>query len=151
MRVIFWDIDGVLNTPDNWGRWSDIHGEPKPPLTTALVERAAALTHSLEAHCVLSSTWRDHFGSSIAALRKKGWQHVRHDFVGATGQGASRGEEILAWLAEHPEYTEYVVIDDDGFDLDGVRHRWVEIDHTVGLTDQNCQDVRRLFQRKDGV
>jgi hypothetical protein len=104
-RVIFLDIDGVLAPIRRWDRYGDLD----PACIGALNEIVAAG----DADVVVSSTWRH--GRTVAELQ------AMLDAEGFAGRvlgrtptdmdGASRGEEIAAWLAEHP-VGGYVIIDD---------------------------------------
>jgi HAD domain in Swiss Army Knife RNA repair proteins len=103
-RVVFLDIDGVLAPIRRWDRYGDL--EP------ACIEVLNEIVASASAEVVVSSTWRH--GKTVAELQ------VMLEAGGFTGRvvdktpappGASRGEEIAAWLAEHA-VDGYVIIDD---------------------------------------
>jgi hypothetical protein len=103
--VIFLDIDGVLAPIRQWDRYGDL--EP------ACIEVLNAIVARTDADVVVSSTWR--YGKTVAELQE---MLDAHGFVGRVrdktpvgAPGATRGDEIGAWLAEHP-VDGYVIVDD---------------------------------------
>jgi predicted TIM-barrel fold metal-dependent hydrolase len=104
-RVIFLDIDGVLAPIRRWDRYG--------ALDPACIQVLNEIVARGGADVVVSSTWR--YGKTVAELQEM------LDAVGFTGRvvdktpigapGASRGEEIATWLAEHA-VGGYVIIDD---------------------------------------
>src|SRR3954471_8632333 len=104
MKVIFLDIDGVLNcakTP-NPRHFPYIADPQLLTLYRTLVEKTGADT-------VLSSTWR-HDPIGLLAARHYGIPFV--DVI-PDMQHHSRCDEIKAWLKKHPEVTRYLVLDDE--------------------------------------
>src|SRR5690606_16103734 len=53
MKVIFWDVDGVLNNPGTWGAWSKLGWSAA--LEPHLVKKARDVVRATGAKCVLSS------------------------------------------------------------------------------------------------
>jgi hypothetical protein len=107
------------------------------------VEALNLITSSTDARLVISSTWR---GLGLKVLREifRCW--------GITGVSAGRtpdlsrgyrnsplwesperGEEIKAWLNQHPEVESFIILD-DGNDMGDLRHRLVQTDYEAGLT-----------------
>jgi hypothetical protein len=103
--VIFLDIDGVLAPIRRWDRYEDLD----PACIRALNEIVARG----DADVVVSSTWRH--GKTVAELQAmleaEGFAGRVLDKTPNGMNGASRGEEIAAWLAEHVVIG-YVIIDD---------------------------------------
>lgn len=147
MRVIFWDVDGVLNHPKIWGAWSKL-GWPAS-LDPELVKMAAAVVKLVDAKCVLSSTWRLGDGGltkTVNCLRLQGWKTAREDFIDKTPHlGTRRGIEIGEWLVAHPEVTEYVIVDDDA-DMTTHMRRLVQTDRQVGLSARDCERIAEMFR-----
>lgn len=109
LRVIFLDIDGVLNckktpNPRNFPYVVD----------KKLLARLKALLKRTRAKVVLSSTWRYDPVGIFAA------KHGGIPFVDVTPDmpHRPRRDEILAWLSKHPTVKRFVVIDDDDDELD---------------------------------
>ncbi len=111
MKVIFLDIDGVLNcgkTPNP--RRLPYVIDPK------LKKRLDALLERTGAKIVLTSTWR-HDPAALFTLRRHDIRIL--DVVPDLPQ-QPRCEEILAWLKKTDRVTRYVVIDDEDDELDGL-------------------------------
>ncbi len=104
-RVIFLDIDGVLAPIRTWERYGD--------LDPACIQVLNEIVACSGAHVVVASTWRH--GKSVAQLQdlldEEGFAGRVLDKTPTGIPGASRGEEIAAWLAENDTAT-YVIIDD---------------------------------------
>lgn len=110
VRVVFLDIDGVLNS-------SKTPNPRKFPYVAdpGLVARLRDLLDRAGAVAVLSSTWRY---DPVGLLAAKHWLVP---FVDATPDlpHRPRRDEISAWLAGHPDVTRFAIIDDENDDLDG--------------------------------
>jgi hypothetical protein len=111
MKVIFLDIDGVLNCSRT----------PNPRKLPYIVDRKllARLTKLLKrsgAKVVLSSTWRI---DPVGCFAARHWGVPFIDVCPDLPRSA-RCKEILKWLAAHPRVTRYAVIDDEDDDLDGL-------------------------------
>jgi Swiss Army Knife RNA repair-like protein len=104
-RVIFLDIDGVLAPIREWDRYGD--------LDPACIKVLNEIVACGEADVVVSSTWR--YGKTVAELQDMldagGFAGCVLDKTPVGTNGASRGEEIAAWLARNP-VAGYVIIDD---------------------------------------
>jgi hypothetical protein len=109
VKVIFLDIDGVLNcdatpNPRNFPYVMD----------DTLLARFQQLVIKTQATVVLSSTWRSDPIGLLAARYYK----VPFDDVCADMPESPRCEEIISWLREHPDVTRYIVLDDSDDCLD---------------------------------
>lgn len=125
MKVIFLDIDGVLNHEKHY-MWLMETDEPTPlqrvhPYSEFNPESCKILNRIIDetnAKIVLSSTWRlDGIQYMNNIFKHVG---IFHKLYGITPSLAHkydttlcRGKEIDKWLSEHPEVTKYVIIDDD--------------------------------------
>src|SRR5580698_4999930 len=109
MKVLFLDIDGVLNC-------SKTRNPRKFPYVVdrLLLARLQKLLDRTGAKVVLSSSWRlDPVGLFAA-------KHWGVPFIGTCPDKprSPRCKEILSWLADHPKVTRYAVIDDEDDELD---------------------------------
>jgi hypothetical protein len=109
MKVLFLDIDGVLNC-------SKTRNPRHFPYVVdqKLLARLRKLLDRTGAKVVLSSTWRlDPVGLFAA-------KHAGVPFIGVCPDKprSPRCKEILTWLADHPRATRYAVIDDQDDELD---------------------------------
>jgi hypothetical protein len=109
MKVIFLDIDGVLNcTKTRNPRKLPYVVDPR------LLRRFKRLLDRTGAKVVLSSTWR-YDPAGLFSARRAGIP-----FIGTTPDlpKRPRRDEILAWLADHPRVKRYAIIDDEDDELD---------------------------------
>lgn len=142
MKVLFLDIDGVLNS----FKTTLLHGSlflGSPDVAKRLDPYGSLFIKRLTQHgvkIVLSSTWRK--GSQFEEL---GSQAFDFEVVGRTCiypfAGARRGDEIKVWLDEHPEVTHYCIIDDDSDMLPEQMSHFVRIEGTEGIT---FADMRKI-------
>jgi hypothetical protein len=128
MKVIFLDIDGVLNTT----------ATPKPNkesrvIDQTLLARLKKLLRDTGAKVVLSSTWR-HERDGTARARALGVPFID---VLPDMRPHPRSEEIVAWLGAHPEVQRFAVIDDDDDCLDSLP--LFQPSAAAGLTDKLAQ------------
>jgi hypothetical protein len=101
------------------------------------------------ARIVISSTWRHH--NSVDRFKKMfqlyGLKPGR--IIGATPDirsiGSIRGDEVNAWLNDHPEVTRFVCLDDDGdFHAD---QNLVQTDPEFGLTDSDMLKAVEILNK----
>lgn len=147
MRIIFLDIDGVLNS------WASSY-----KITTEKLQLLNDLIKQTDAKIVISSSWR--IGSSnVKEFLKNKFKKddFRLDnFKDATNReciqnifyndniidltdtfGPSRGDEIQRWLDNHSDDVDlYVILDDSSDMLDGQLEHLVQTDTYYGITDR---------------
>jgi hypothetical protein len=137
MKVIFLDIDGVLNcqktrNPRDYPYFVD----------KRLLVRLKKLLKRTRAKVVLSSTWRV---DPIGLFAAKHWGIPFFDVCPDLPK-VPRCKEVLKWLAGHPEVTRYVVIDDEDDDLDGLP--LFQPSAKTGLTPQIMNGVEKYLSGK---
>ena len=137
MKVIFLDIDGVLNCKDT----------PNPRKFPYIVDaRLLSLLKDLVARSgakvVLSSSWRtDPVGLLAAKYYGVPFVDVCPDLP-----EASRCEEMLRWLSAHQEVRRYVVIDDESDCLDDLP--LFQPSSRTGLTIEIVEGVEKYLAGK---
>ena len=106
MKILFLDIDGVANNKDTATKYAYRGNTSIDPELAFMVGKIVIAT---ECEIVLSSTWR-----LWEETRKQVEQQI-HPFIAITPdlKGATRGEEIQAYLDMHPEVEKYAILDDD--------------------------------------
>ena len=137
MKVIFLDIDGVLNctnTPNP--RKLPYIVDPK------LVRRFQRLIQRTKAKVVLSSTWR-YDPAGIFSAKHSGIPFI--DVIPDMPKRPRR-DEVLAWLKTHPEVKRFVVIDDEDDELDQLP--LFQPSATTGLTDKIAKGVANYLDGK---
>ena len=157
MKIIFSDIDGVLNcshTPNP--RKFPYIADPK------LVERLRSVSDETGAQIVLSSTWRYDPAGLFSA------KHWGIPFIEVTPDCPKepRRNEIVTWLRGHPEVTRFAVLDDEDDELDGLPLFQPSaisgfdeataqglIDYLLGRTDQDMRSSRfsRILQNVHAI
>lgn len=110
MKVLFLDIDGVVNCKTTTQRHRGYIGID--PYMAFLVGRIVEAT---DAKVVLSSSWR-YFEDGRAEVERQVVKciDVTPNLPISGGvEACERGNEIQAWLTEHPEVERYAILDDD--------------------------------------
>lgn len=155
LRVLFLDIDGVLNSrrfaSENPGAFNRTEGHLNM-LDASACARMQRVLSLAKAKVVISSSWRLlHSVDDIRGwLAKKG---LRAEILGATTHGLSmpytrgvRGSEIQAWLDEHPEVDSFAIVDDDN-DMYGLEDRFVQTTWARGFCDDHVAPLLRILLR----
>ena len=129
MKVLFLDVDGVLNNFDL------IRANGFDYIDDSMVRVLGGVVRQTEADIVLSSFWRlDPKDRSLvdAALKRHGM------FVSdrTPSMPGPRAGEISTWLRMNPEVERYAILDDDdeaGIDME---HSFFQTDAEIGITAQ---------------
>lgn len=142
MKLVFLDIDGVLNrNHEEFIEGSCRHmGRTEHPLSRELIENLNYLTDYTGAKIVVSSSWRK--GETVESMKELLESvGVTGEVVGITGSNPSgiRGIDIRNWIsdnlgARHSEYEDYVILDDDSDMLLWQKDNFVNTKSTEGLT-----------------
>ena len=152
MKVIFLDIDGVLNckrtpNPRNFPFIVD----------PALLNRLNRLLELTDAKVVLASNWRYDPAGMFSA------RHYGVPFIDTTPDlpNQPRRNPIVDWLRRHPDVERFIVIDDEDDELDalplfqpsrstGITDEMVRVaaDYLNGKTDKDMRHNKlvRIFQ-----
>ncbi len=112
MKVIFLDVDGVLNHSGLMMQRSELLTSDelyKSMICPSCVALLQLLIKETDAKVVLSSTWR-----RFHELEKN-QEYIGVELLDKTiyMSGEPRGKEIKEWLDNNKQVTHYVVIDDD--------------------------------------
>lgn len=161
MKIIFLDIDGVLNVisqgRDQFGSIFHKHFE----------DNLRHLIEQTDAKIVISSTWR----FSGLDIMKDMWlkRNLPGEVIDITPycaiiqkdesyESVERGYEIQAWLNKHPDVENYVILDDDNDMLDCQLNNFVKtsgnsdhpdkIDIGYGLTKICTEKAIKILNRK---
>ena len=142
MKIIFLDVDSVLNNGDTEARVRPPEGGSYIGIDPILMERLRTIVTKTDAHIVLSTTWREFEYFRDHLLEKMG--HIASRVIGDTPKlyYKSRAEEINAWISSHPEIKidKFIVIDDLGCDdLDSFGESFIQTYYHDGLTEELMQ------------
>lgn len=158
MKILFLDVDGVLNNRLTYARihraWKESgnatkggeFGWPMGHLDATLVPNLNPIVEQTGCQIVLSSSWR--IIAKIPDFRQwvalKGFKYPdsiidrTRSSVGDDPDG--RGNEIKDWLKGHPEVTAYAILDDDSQDIIRVHpNNFVHTSLNEGLTEEKVQ------------
>ncbi len=154
MKVIFLDVDGVLNCRSYRESVDDYYTNPidesRMMLLKYLVEKTGAVI-------VLSSTWRLYWSDDDRQITEEGKHFNRifnkygmKIFSKTDNFGEDRNYEILVWLSAH-EVSEYVILDDINFFKNSVNmlHFLQTDDEAEGLDEDIVQLAIDMLNRND--
>jgi len=142
-KVIFLDVDGVLNNSDTKGEW-----DPYVKIDDKLVGRLATIVQATNAELYLVSDWKREWYKANKAI-----QDTYADFLDfklaqfglkitdkVAGESYDRGKNINEFLGNH-DVAAYVILDDDDYDYYECGHgaNYVPIYGAVGLTDEDVK------------
>lgn len=130
--VVFLDVDGVLNTSTTVKRTPNDY-------TGIDNARVAILANAIEQYgegdIILSSDWKKlkETHEDYLYLVEKLAKHNLLIAGKTEGSNRARGAGILAYLAEHPEIEEYIILDDNKFDFQDHKKLWERLLITNGI------------------
>ena len=155
-KVIFLDIDGVicnlrnnLEQAENYGLHCQLD-----PVAINLINR---LCFKTGAKVVISSSWASFhgLGATRLALEVAGMQNKYFHKDGMTPRESSdRGQQILDWLAKHPEIENFCILDDDNFDIrpyEKCEPYFVQTDGEEGLLLKDYKKCLKLLGSEDDL
>ena len=153
MKVIFFDIDGVLNTQRTTRKIGIFNF-----VDTRKVLRLREIVERTGAELVMSSSWRYGFEPGAFWYEREGVAQLEAEFrrlrcpkwidVTPWLSGSKRQKEIFAWLAVHPEVDEFIIIDDVGEELKFYNDRLVLTDPKEGLNKERMEFAIQLLGEK---
>ncbi len=176
MKVLFLDIDGVLNSHQSMHFWHNKRDQEKwenelykswqgtlyeylaqefCPIAISNLEQVMRKVPDLK--IVVSSTWRK--GNDVQALKEifmpfKLISNVIIDRTPVDPDRGPRGLEIQQWLDEQKNHgkvneqvEKFVIVDDDG-DMEHLKVNLVQTDGKVGLDWNKAQEIIRRFNEK---
>ena len=157
VRVIFLDIDGVLNS----NFWNENHQTEISDGTLIDIEKVrllSTLVKKTNAKIILHSGWKFWFDSALHPLRKEAENleklfgqedlmiedvtpdHSTEEIKKSKKFSLVKASEILAWLDEHKEADKWIVIDDLDLHNPEIESHQIKTDPHIGLT---MEDVRK--------
>ena len=174
MKVLFLDIDGVLNSQNWFGyrlycsknniydrilNFTDINDEYINHKLSMIDDRAIVNLNRIidETGCkvVLSSSWKSSRKSvndlTQYILKIKGFKYELYDVTPRLWRdefGTQRGEEIQMWLDKESEKNEiesFVILDDDTDILPEQMKNFIHIDGQVGLIDKDVVTAIKIL------
>jgi hypothetical protein len=155
MKILFLDIDGVLNS-DSYDRRRDLSilsniDESRLPLLKSIVDETSA-------KIVLTSSWRKHWNSDENLCDESGIYITNtfakfglkiYDKIPDLGYNKRR-EEVKAWLARTTEPIEsYVILDDNAFFWEELYEHLVKTNPRFGsgLEKEHCEKAIEILNK----
>lgn len=155
MKVVFLDVDGVLNEEKSRSRCCGYLG-----VDDSKVKNLAKIVEETNAAIVLISTWKDDWRKTDKAhqgilanyldrkLKKQGLVALdKTKSIDKNGFHFSRGEGILQYLADN-KVEKYVILDDNQFNYDscGLSDYYIKTDaYNGGLTEELAVKAIKLL------
>ena len=143
MRVLFLDVDGVLNrTGFHPGTSVGLRSWIEPELA----HRLCNVIRTTGAEIVLSSDWR--CGRELEALRDElRAAGIEGMLTGVTPvlERQERWREIDGWIRAHDVSLDRIAIVDDGFDMGPFAARFVRTSPLAGLDEAAARALVALF------
>lgn len=129
MKIIFLDVDGVLNSEQDLFSWT-IESDKHLILLACIVRRT-------NAKIVVSSSWRN---CGLLDTLKKRLNDFSMSIYGKTKDIGERGLEIKDWLDNHNDIESFVILDDEDFDIKSYfPNNFVKTDEEVGLQKEDVE------------
>jgi hypothetical protein len=134
MRVIFTDIDGVLN-PHWRKKWSK-----------SAVILYNKICKEFDLRVVITSTWRtNHTIEQLQQIfTEQGIEIPIYDYTPHLEQ-EDRGLEIRQWLMENVDCIDWVIIDDKTSDIEPHVKNVVKCRSWIGLTKDEYEEIKTLL------
>ena len=160
MKIIFLDVDGVLNCSTSKSFCHDDLYGIITGIDSDKVKRLAKIVEITGAEIILSSDWKDGWNKYYTGRRpshvkyldnhlyKKGKLTIK-DKTPNTSKGSwFRGNEILTYLRSHQDVENYVILDDtffEDFSIKEISEHLVLTEYKVGLTDADVEKAIKIL------
>ena len=147
MKLIFLDVDGVLNSRESFHKaYVDGKARTLYHVDPDMVARLNKITDTTGAKLVLSSVWRYSKWPTVRQVFRKAGMTGK--FVGKTPRTIGndrRGTDIQRWLDENKKPIESFIIIDDDSDMEHLMHRLVHTTNEKGLEDKHIEKAITLL------
>ena len=143
MKVLFLDIDGVLNSSateervESSGPFKGYIG-----IDAILLSRFKDWLVGKDLSVVLSSAWRNH-EHGLRELRSKGLSWI--DVTPNHGRFEDRGLEIEEWM-QGKNIEAFAILDDNMIMLQEQDSNFVQTDYRIGVTEEDLKKVDKILK-----
>lgn len=159
VKLIFWDFDGVLNKLDGSNTTKHKSWRGSIGFEPEIINNLNYLCSQLDKDWdfIISSSWRIHgMGDCLRSLLEAGFdiKHLQR-WISRTGKNITRGHEVMEYIDKYRLPVDFIVIDDEKFDLIGdykeltddvrnhIRPNFYQTDMKQGLT---MKDVHAILE-----
>lgn len=154
MRVIFLDIDGVLNS-EEWDKYvqSFTYGARFNScylLSQEMILRLQNVVFQTNAEIVLTSSWRTNERAMDALRRQLSLYHLSIRDSTVSYAYGNRVDEVKLWIESHSNVTSYAIVDDydDGFTQDEIlATHFVQTTYAQGLTPEKAEKIIEILNQ----
>lgn len=154
MKVVFLDIDGVLNS-DFWNESHQLEISNGEYIDEEKVKLLSKIIENTDAVIVLHSAWRFWLNENLQPIRKEAdnllalLHKYKINIYDKTPDLSSeeirkakkfsmiKAREIMTWLGEHQGVEGYLVLDDLDLYSEEISRFQIRTDSMVGLTDKD--------------
>lgn len=162
MKVIFLDIDGVLNS-NFWNETHQLEISNGELLEDEKVALLAKIVRETNAAIVLHSAWRFWFNGNLQPIRKEAENLIKlfkkynisiydktpdlsDDEIKRTKKfSLIKAKEIITWLAGQREVESFLVLDDLDLHDEEITKYQIRTDSAVGLTEKEVELAIRFL------
>lgn len=159
MKVIFLDVDGVLNSElsreqerNNFDNWMEHE------VSEMHVNNLKKIVDATGAQIVLSSSWRfdhpkatgrDFIADPLMKILDRKLKAIGLDIIDVTPdlRGKIRGAEIQDWLDRHSEVERFVILDDDVDMMEEQKPFFVNTTFKNGLTEEMANKAIEILNK----
>lgn len=167
-KVIFLDIDGVLNS----NSWNNSHQKEISDgnlIDEEKIRLLGILIRNTEAKIILHSGWKFWFDFELKPLRKEADRLKKlFEKEGLCVEGITpdysteeirktkkfslvKAKEILAWLSEHQDIDKWIVLDDLDLHNKEVAKHQIKTNPEIGLTIENIHEAEKRLMECDVI
>jgi len=164
MKIIFLDVDGVLNS-EVWNHNHKFEAENGFLIDEEAIKLLSYLIKTSGAKIVLHSGWRFWFDKNFSPIRKESENFKNlldknglsfYDFtpdltteeIRESGKfSLAKPKEILLWLNNHSDISNWVVIDDIVLNDETIQKHQVAPDSKIGLSIADLEKAIKLLEQ----
>lgn len=152
MKIVFLDIDGVLNSTFSKACFYDPeHQNTVLGIDSPRVRFLNTIVKASGAKIVLVSDWKEGFEIGAYKQTKKHAQYLSnklrkynlkiYDKTYTDIKITQRGVNIIRWLEKHPEVDNYIILDDSFFKYENfgdpaINQHFIKTESDTGLTEE---------------
>lgn len=156
-KIIFLDVDGVLNSQEDF---LSLSHEELSEMPCEVFDRPLKLLKQIidktGAKVVISSSWRMTLFSGTAVLYNKlinklGEFNIKPISVTPmlSGENKQRGDEIRAWLENNSDVTHFIILDDDSDMCEFTENNLVQTTYEYGLREEHVKKAIKILSNNN--